>query len=147
MKKKVFMWTLLAALALAATCLWHSYISDPLSSFKEAKMETVENQADIQAFMAEVLDAIKTNDRRALYEFFGSGDAMAFNRNYLNRFFKEQDFCPAEVTEYRKFTRSANNEVFYEATVTSARRNRRYVFTIEGGGGHFRVSSLMENQQ
>ena len=147
MKKQNIKWIVLAVLALIATGLWHSYVTDPLAAYKEAKVEVMENQADIQAFMEKVLNAIASNDQRGLYEFFGSGDAMAFNRNYLKRFFTEQDFCPAEIKEYRKLTRSANNEVFFEVKVFSTKRKKDYLFTIEGIKDSFKVSSLMEVQQ
>ena len=147
MKKQNIKWIVLVVLALIAAGLWHSYVTDPLASLKEAKVEFVDNPSEVQAFMGKVLTAIESNDQRGLYELFGSGDAMAFNRNYLKKFFKEQDFCPAEIREYRKVTRSANNEVFYEVKVLSTKRNKNYLFTIEGKGDTFRVASLAEIQE
>ena len=147
MKKQNIKWIVLVVLALIAAGLWHSYVTDPLASLKEVKVEVVNNPSEIQAFMGKVLAAIEGNDQRGLYELFGSGDAMAFNRNYLKKFFKEQDFCPAEIREYRKVTRSANNEVFYEVKVFSTKRNKSYLFTIEGNGDTFRVASLAEVQE
>ncbi len=147
MKKQNIKWIVLVVLALIAAGLWHSYVTDPLASLKEAKVEVVDNPSEVQAFMGKVLAAIESNDQRGLYELFGSGDAMAFNCNYLKKFFKEQDFCPAEIGEYRKVTRNANNEVFYEVKVLSTKRNKSYLFTIEGTGDTFRVSSLAEIQE
>ena len=146
MKKQNIKWIVLVVLALIAAGLWHSYVTDPLATLKEAKVEVVNNPSEVQAFMSKVLAAIENNDQRGLYEFFGSGDAMAFNRNILKRFFKEQDFCPVETSEYRKVTRSANNEVFYEVKVRSTKRNKSYLFTIENKGNTYCVSSLAEIQ-
>ena len=83
MKKQRIKWIVLAVLALIATGLWHSYVTDPLAAYKEAKVEVMENQADIQAFMEKVLNAIASNDQRGLYEFFGSGDAMADRKSVV----------------------------------------------------------------
>ena len=147
MKKQNIKWIVLVVLALIAAALWHSYVTDPLASLKEAKVEVMNNPSEVQAFMGKVLAAIESNDQRGLYELFGSGDAMAFNRNFLKKFFKELDFCPAEIREYRKVTRSANNEVFYEVKVLSTKRNKSYLFTLEGKGDTFRVASLAEIQE
>ena len=147
MNKQSIKWIVLVALALIAAGLWHSFVTDPLASLKEAKVEVVNSPSEVQAFMGKVLDAIENNDQRGLYELFGSGDAMAFNRNYRKKFFKEQDFCPAAIREYRKVTRSANSEVFYEVKLLSTKRNKSYLFTLESNGDSFRVSSLTEIQE
>ncbi|MBQ9367695.1 MAG: hypothetical protein IJT83_07935 [Victivallales bacterium] len=147
MKKQNIKWIVLVVLALIAAGLWQSYVTDPLASLKEAKVEVVNNPPEVQAFMSKVLAAIENNDQRGLYELFGSGDAMAFNRNYLKKYFKNQDFCPAEIREYRKVTRSTNNEVFYEIKTHSTKRNKSYLFTLENKGDIFRVSSLAEIQE
>ncbi|MBQ7178650.1 MAG: hypothetical protein IJS08_14645, partial [Victivallales bacterium] len=77
MNKQSIKWIVLVALALIAAGLWHSFVTDPLASLKEAKVEVVNSPSEVQAFMGKVLDAIENNDQRGLYELFGSGDAMA----------------------------------------------------------------------
>ena len=125
-----------------ATLLWYSYAKDPLGGMKQSKVEVVQDQG-LKEFMDKVLDAIEKNDRRELYKFFGSGDPMAFDRNYLRKVFKEQDFCPANVKEYRKVTRP--DGVFYQAEVISDKRAKRYLFTISENDGTFTVSTVEEN--
>ncbi len=125
-----------------AALLWYSYAKDPLGGMKQSKVEVVQDQR-LKDFMDKVLDAIEKNDKRGLYKFFGSGDPMVFDRNYLRKVFKEQDFCPADVKEYRKVSRP--DGIFYQAEVISEKRTKRYLFTISENDGIFTVSSVEEN--
>lgn len=145
MKKNNVKWFIvLVVLLLVAAGLWYSYLTDPLEALKETTVEVVEPPEEVQPFMENVLDAISRDDKRKLYGLFGKGDAMAFNRNVIKRHLADHDFCPAEVREYRKLTRPANGEIFYQVEVFSTRRNKKYLFTIEKASGKYIVSSMEE---
>ena len=141
-KKQIIQLLCIVVLLVLAALLWYSYAKDPLGGMKQAMVEVVKDHG-LEEFMGKVIEAIEKNDRRGLYKLFGSGDPMAFDRNYLKKVFKEQDFCPADVKEYRKVTRP--DGVFYQAEVLSSKRAQRYLFTISENDGVFIVSSVEEN--
>ena len=142
MKKNLIWLGVILVLALVSAALWHSYKTDPLASLKETKVEVLNNHDQLKEFMDTALAAIQDNDQRTLFKLFG-GDPMAFKRRYMKGLFKENDFCPAEVKEYRKLIRATND--FFQAEVFSVQRKKTYLFNIYvASDGSYMIDSVEE---